>query len=103
MLFHQLGAPLLEESTLNGTKRILERVHNSIHTFKNNKMRNQLGAKPLLCRCFQPEPIEILAKPKIEGKEYRGRLCHALIHEALALNVQRQNSVGHMGLEEHGI
>ena len=53
--------------------------------------------------CFQPKPVEISAKWTIEGKRYRARLRHAPIHEALALNVQRQNSVGHMALEEHGI
>ena len=54
-------------------------------------------------RCFQPEPVEISAIWTIEGKRYQARLRHAPIHEALALNVQGQNSVGHMALEEHGI
>ena len=51
MLFHQLRAPLLEELTLNETKGMVERAHDSIHTFKDDKTRSQLGAEPLLC-CF---------------------------------------------------
>ena len=54
-------------------------------------------------RCFLPEPVGILAKWTIEGKTDRAHLRHAPIHEALALNVQCQNSVGHIALEEwHG-
>jgi len=41
-------------------------------------------------RCFQLEPVEILARWTIEGESYRARgLRRAPIHEALALNVER--------------
>ena len=53
-------------------------------------------------RRFQPEPVEISARLTIEGKRYRARQSHVPIHKALVLNAQRQNSVGHMELEEHG-
>ena len=54
-------------------------------------------------RCFLPEPVGILAKWTIEGKRYQARLRHVPVHDALALNVQHQNSVGHMAMEEpHG-